>query len=89
MVELTFGEEMVDSIISSSELESGGVYTTVGTYNHTELVTLVVALSGETDLPVEALVEAFGNYLFGRFLELFPIFFSQATWNQSKCCCST
>ena len=29
MVELTFGEEMVDSIISSSELESGGVYTTV------------------------------------------------------------
>ena len=79
MVELTFGEEMVDSIISSSELESGGVYTTVGTYDHTELVTLVVALSGETELPVEALVEAFGNYLFGRFLELFPIFFNHET----------
>ena len=25
---------------------------------------------------VEALVEAFGNYLFGRFFELFPVFFN-------------
>ena len=79
MVEETFDEEMVDTIISKSDPKSGGIYTTVGTYDHTELVSLVVSLSEETDLPVQALVEAFGNFLFGRFFELFPIFFNHNT----------
>lgn len=79
MVEATFGDEMIDTIISSCDLESGGAYSAVGTYDHTELVQMVVALSGQTGIEVPALVEAFGTYLFGRFLELFPVFFEHET----------
>jgi hypothetical protein len=75
MVETTFGEDVSDDIIESSDLPSGGSYTAVGTYDHSELVTLVVALSEKIDVDVPVLVHAFGKYLFGRFLELFPIFF--------------
>ena len=76
MVEATFGEEMLEALIAENDLPSGGVYTAVGTYDHQELVAMAITLSERTGLPVEALVEAFGNYLFGRFLELFPVFFN-------------
>lgn len=76
MVEATFGDETVDMMVEQNNLASGGVYTAVGTYDHQELVAMAITLSKETGLPVEALVEAFGNYLFGRFLNLFPIFFN-------------
>lgn len=75
MVEATFGDETVDMMVEQNDLASGGVYTAVGTYDHQELVAMAITLSKETGLPVGALVEAFGNYLFGRFLELFPVFF--------------
>ena len=76
MVEATFGDETVDMMVEQNNLASGGVYTAVGTYDHQELVAMAITLSKETGLPVEALVEAFGNYLCGRFLELFPVFFN-------------
>jgi len=75
MVEATFGDEMMDTLIRETDLESGGVYTTVGTYSHTELVALVVNLAERTNIPVQDLVQAFGKYLFGRFHSLFPGFF--------------
>jgi len=67
MVEASFGEQMIDTIISKCDLPSGAAYTAVGTYDHTELVQLVVALSEETGIAVSDLVQAFGTYLFGRF----------------------
>ena len=79
MVESTFGDEMTEKMVEENDLESNGVYTAVGTYDHQELVAMAITLSNETGLPVNALVEAFGNYLFGRFLELFPIFFNHET----------
>ncbi|MDA0716475.1 MAG: heme NO-binding domain-containing protein [archaeon] len=79
MVEASFGDQMIDTIISKCDLPSGAAYTAVGTYDHAELVQLVVALSEETEIEVSVLVQAFGTYLFGRFLELFPIFFTHKT----------
>ena len=79
MVESTFGDEMSEKLVEDNDLASGGIYTAVGTYDHQELVAMAITLSKETGLPVDALVEAFGNYLFGRFLELFPIFFNHET----------
>ena len=74
MVESTFGDEMIrKKWWKNHDLESNGVYTAVGTPIFHELVAMAITLSNETGLPVNALVEAFGNYLFGRFLELFPI----------------
>ena len=75
MMEAEFSAEMADEIISSTELESGGAYTAVGTYDHNEMLALVTQLSEKTGAPVPDLVTAFGRYLFGRFVELYPAFF--------------
>ena len=75
MMEQEFSGEMADEIISGAQLESGGAYTTVGTYDHHEMLTLVTRLSEKTGMPVPDLINAFGRYLFGRFFELYPAFF--------------
>ncbi|MBJ6609340.1 MAG: heme NO-binding domain-containing protein [Candidatus Thiothrix moscowensis] len=75
MVESKFSPAMVDDIIDDSDLPSGGAYTAIGTYPHSEMLALVQSLSKETRLPVPALVKIFGQHLFGRFVELYPSFF--------------
>jgi len=75
MVEDAFSPEIADEIIESSDLPSGGAYTSVGTYDHNEMVTLVVALSEKTSISVPELLETFGQHMFTRFVELFPHFF--------------
>ncbi len=75
LVEEKFGLELSDQIIESSELESGGAYTTLGTYDHQELLTLVGRLAEETGLPPEELVKAFGHHLIGAFTKKYAEFF--------------
>ena len=41
MVEQRFSPEIADRLIDESDLPSGGIYTAVGTYEHTEIVTYV------------------------------------------------
>jgi hypothetical protein len=72
MVEEKFSPETAERIIESSELESSGVYTTVGTYDHHEMITLVTCLSRETGTPAPDPLRAFGEHLFERFHHLFP-----------------
>ncbi len=79
MVEAKFSADMVDDIIEDSNLPNGGAYTAVGTYDHGELVQMVVALSKRCGLPVPALVQVFGEHMFGRFHTLYPSFFSGVT----------
>jgi len=45
MVEAKFSADMVDDIIDDAKLASGGAYTAVGTYPHSEMVALGVALA--------------------------------------------
>ena len=75
MMEEEFTADMADEIISSTELESGGAYTTVGTSDHHEMLALVTQLSEKTCTPVPDLDRAFGRYLFGRVVQLYPTFF--------------
>jgi hypothetical protein len=75
MVETEFSPEIADEIIDAADLSTGGAYTSVGTYDHNELVRMVVALSQETNVEIPELIKAFGCYLFGRFLTLYPDFF--------------
>lgn len=75
MVEETFSADVADDIIEDSGVESGGAYTAVSTYDHAELVSLVVSLSEKTGVPVPDLVQTFGRHLLGRFAVLFPQFF--------------
>ncbi|OYP38243.1 heme NO-binding domain-containing protein [Rhodopirellula sp. MGV] len=76
MVEAEFGLEAADHIICSVQSRSNGAYTAVGTYDHMELIGLIVALSKHTETPVPVLVRHFGRYLFSRFVELYPQFFA-------------
>ena len=79
MVEQRFSPDMVDDIIEDANLPSGGAYTAVGTYPHDEMVALVVALSARSGAAVPDLLRAFGEYLFGRFVQGYPGHFSAAT----------
>ena len=76
MVESKFSADMVDDMIDDSQLPSGGAYTAVGTYDHSELVQMVGALSLRSGVPVPTLIHTFGLHLFGRFHALYPAFFN-------------
>lgn len=64
LVESNYGYEMVDTIIQKSNLASNGSYTAVGTYKHTEMLSLLGNLSNETGVPVDDLLRLYGNQLF-------------------------
>ncbi|MEM8886385.1 MAG: heme NO-binding domain-containing protein [Bacteroidota bacterium] len=80
-VEENHGILTVDKIIEKSNLESGGVYTTVGTYNHFEMVSLVTELSKELDVEITDLLRIYGEHFFSVLLESYPGFFE----NQNDC----
>ena len=75
MVETTFSVDMVEDILDDAKPASGGAYTAVGTYDHEELVAMVVALSQRTDIAVPDLVKAFGKHLFSVFSTNYHQFF--------------
>jgi hypothetical protein len=75
MVESKFSPELADSIIEGADLASGGAYTTVGTYDHDEMIKLVTCLSKETGINTAELMRSFGVYMFERFYVLFPQYF--------------
>ncbi len=75
MVENEFGYEIADKIINEDELSSKGVYTSIGTYSHSEMFTLVANLSKELKVPVPQLLHVYGKYLFGVFNKNYSHFF--------------
>ena len=75
MVENRFGITMTDKIIQGAKLSSGAAYTSVGDYDHLELVALVLQLNAETKIPVPDLLRVFGKDLFGRFVAGYPQLF--------------
>ena len=74
-----YGEDMVDDIIDASALPGAGAYTSVGTYDHGELVALCHALAQQTGLAIPALVQDFGVYLSGSFSRGYPAFFARCS----------
>lgn len=65
-VESVAGEDMVDDMIDACDLPSGGAYTAVGNYDHTEILTMVTFLHTATGKNVSEMVQAFGRHLFGQ-----------------------
>lgn len=76
MVEQKFGYEIVDQIIEDSDLASDGVYTSIGTYPHSEVVALLMNLSDKVKIDPGVLLKEFGKYLFDTFLASYPQFFT-------------
>lgn len=72
MVDDRFGPEVTERVLEACNLDSGGAYTAVGTYDHAEILQLVGALAHETGIEGRALVRAFGKHLFHRLVEFYP-----------------
>jgi hypothetical protein len=78
MVETKFGYELVDQLLQESDLPSGGNYTSIGTYDHAEMITLVHKLSQHTNTPVPELLRSYGRYMFGAFTRSYRPFVDRA-----------
>lgn len=78
-VSAALGPDMADDIIEESAVPNGGAYTAVGTYPHTEMQTLVAALSRRTGTPAPEWLRLFGSHLCRRFVVKYPAFFEAQT----------
>jgi len=76
-VEQTMSYSIIDKIIGKCNLESGGAYTSIGTYSSQEMLSLVAALSEETNQPVHQILLNYGEYLFGIFCKKYPQFIQE------------
>ena len=74
LVENEFGLEVVQQIIDECELDTDGVYTSVGTYSHKDMFKMVAKLSEIKGLPVPALLTVFGEYFFTTLKTKYPVF---------------
>lgn len=75
MAEHVIGEEAVDDILDTLDLDSDGAYSAVGNYPCAELLKIVDAISRHTTVPVPELERQFGQWIHGRFVEGYPEFF--------------
>ncbi|MCB4799400.1 heme NO-binding domain-containing protein [Neotamlana laminarinivorans] len=64
LVEEKFGLEMVDKIITSSNLKSEGIYTSVGTYEFSEMLQLLTKLSENTNIAIDNLLQVYAEHFF-------------------------
>ncbi len=78
MVGDRFGLAVKDRIITAAGGAHGGAYTAVGNYDHGEMVLMARELSVATDLPLNALLIAFGEHVFGVFTRHYGHFFAEA-----------
>ncbi len=72
LVEDKFGLEMVDGIIQKSTLESGGVYTSIGTYKFSEMLQLLQHLSADTGISIDDLLLVYAEHFFSVLEESYP-----------------
>ncbi|WP_405210405.1 heme NO-binding domain-containing protein [Dokdonia sp. Asnod2-E02] len=77
LVEDKFGLEMVDTLLSNSELPSNGVYTAVGTYSFAEMVSLLTNLNKETGIAIDDLLLVYGEHFFSVVKKSYPEFLLQ------------
>ena len=72
LVEDKFGLEMVDKIIQQSQLESNGIYTSVGTYKFSEMLQLLQHLSENTNISIDDLQLVYAEHFFSVLETSYP-----------------
>jgi hypothetical protein len=72
LVEDKFGIEMVDKIITASNLESEGIYTSIGTYKFSEMLQLLQHLSARTLISIDDLLLVYAEHFFGVIEKSYP-----------------
>ncbi|MFT6199455.1 MAG: hypothetical protein ACJARP_002394 [Vicingaceae bacterium] len=79
MVEEKFNYKMVDQIINDAKDPIDGAYSSVNSYDHTQLVNLVVALHKRTGIALSDLLKAYGEFLFGSIASNYPNLLEEIT----------
>lgn len=72
LVEDKFGLDVLDKIITQSDLESGGIYTSIGTYKFSEMLQLLQHLSAHTDISIDDLLLVYAEHFFSVLEESYP-----------------
>ena len=72
LVEDKFGLEVVDEIISKSNLPSQGAYTAVGTYEFSEMLSLLKHLSERTKISIDDLLLVYAEHFFSVIETSYP-----------------
>ncbi|WP_346882643.1 heme NO-binding domain-containing protein [uncultured Algibacter sp.] len=72
LVEDKFGLEMVDKIITESQLDSQGIYTSVGTYKFSEMLQLLQHLSANTGITIDDLLLVYAEHFFSVLEDSYP-----------------
>ena len=70
LVEETFGLEVCQDMLDENSDE--GAYTSAGTYDHHDLVKLIITLSKITNIGIEELQEVYGKWVFTSLLRSMP-----------------
>ena len=73
-MESAFGLDVADKVLLEADLPSGGAYTTVGVYDHAEVLEIVTHLSRHTGVDGAVLVDGFGEFLFPKLVDAHPEF---------------
>lgn len=76
MVEDKFSADILDEVLDTPGLSNDGAYTAVGYYDHTDMIRMVVSLSKIVDLPVDDLIEVFGQHMFSILSGKYPALIS-------------
>lgn len=79
LVEEKFGLDLLDEVLDMSE--DKGIYTSVGSYDHKNLVRLIINLSKKTEIDATTLQRVFGQTVFKNLLASLP---NQASLNHSS-----
>lgn len=77
MVENKYGLEVLDKLITQSNLPSEGVYTSIGTYEFSEMQSLIGNLSALVDTPVQNLLYEYGLFFFDSLTRYHPDVFKR------------
>lgn len=72
MVEDKWDLTMLDELITKAKDPIDGAYNAVDTYDHKQLVNLVVELHNKTKIPIADLLEVYGKHLFGELASGYP-----------------
>ncbi|WP_103071569.1 heme NO-binding domain-containing protein [Aquimarina sediminis] len=72
LVENKFGLAVVDKIIQQADLPSQGAYTAIGTYNFSEMLSLLQHLSEHTQLSIDDLLLTYAEHFFAVLANSYP-----------------
>lgn len=75
MIESKLGPVETQVLLDRIQLQSHAAYTSTGTYDHKEIIKIVMELSAKTQIEPRILVRAFGVHLYAVFAKKYPTFF--------------